>query len=107
MEQHFTVEDEFHDIKFYAFRDGAPRPDEAKRGDEIQLSLVSTNDGCDTVSELDLTAKVTWREDYNMYSYELTGVAESLARRVTVVVDRRRPDMDGVKLQYLWAFAGR
>lgn len=100
MEQHFAVEDEFHDIRIYAFRDGATRPNKAKPGDEIQLELVSTGEQRNVNAELDVIARVTWRENYP-YGYELICIAESLARRATVVVDKRRPDMDGVRLQAL------
>ena len=53
MEQHFAVEDEFHDIRIYAFRDGATRPNKAKPGDEIQLELVSTGEQRNANAELE------------------------------------------------------
>lgn len=115
MGQYFEVEDEFHDIRLYAFHDGAPRPDEAKPGDEIELDLVpmigepAFPDGRFSPEEvenglvakrLSLTARVTWRENYPN-GYELICVAESLKRRATVVVNKGHPDMDGAKLQAL------
>lgn len=92
MEQHFDGVGELHDVKILRFS-GLERPNMAKRGEEIHLSL---EEGSEKIARLKFL--VVWREDYPN-GYELDCRVIGAQQRASITVDFAHPEEDGVRLR--------